>query len=106
MLFPCERQNAMNENTSSKTSELDESPVWTEDDFVGAVHRRGLKLVSRKEKISITLDPDILAWYKAAAGGRGYQTLINATLREAMHGKQIVDDLRRIIREELKLGAQ
>jgi uncharacterized protein (DUF4415 family) len=95
----------MNENTTSPASVgLDEAPVWTEDDFAQAVHRKGLKAV-RKTKINITLDPDIVAWYKAAAGGRGYQTLINATLREAMRGKQIVDDLRRIIREELKAKA-
>jgi uncharacterized protein (DUF4415 family) len=52
-------------------------------------------------KINIALDPDIVAWYKAASGGRGYQTLINAALREAMRGKQIADLLRQIIQEEL-----
>jgi uncharacterized protein (DUF4415 family) len=95
----------MNENTTSLASnDPDEAPVWTEDDFAQAIHRRGLK-PARKAKINITLDPDIVAWYKAAAGGRGYQTLINATLREAMRGKQIADDLRRIIREELQAKA-
>ncbi len=55
----------------------------------------------KKQKINITLDPDILGWYRAQAGGRGYQTLINATLREAMTVKKIEDTLRKIIREEL-----
>ncbi|MDR0702907.1 MAG: hypothetical protein LBF61_11030 [Azoarcus sp.] len=36
-----------------------------------------------------------------STGGRGYQTLINAALREVMQGRRFADDLRRIIREEL-----
>ncbi|MEI7682580.1 MAG: BrnA antitoxin family protein [Betaproteobacteria bacterium] len=55
----------------------------------------------RKQKINITLDPDVVAWFKQQAGGRGYQTLINATLREAMQKKTIEETLRRVIREEL-----
>ena len=39
--------------------------------------------------------------YKARAGGRGYQTLINETLREAMRGVQLADLVRNVIREEL-----
>jgi hypothetical protein len=30
----------------------------------------------------------VVAWYKAQAGGRGYQTLMNTALREAMRGRQ------------------
>lgn len=55
----------------------------------------------KKQKINITIDPDILAWFKAQAGGRGYQTLINASLRESMRGQQIEGILRQVIREEL-----
>jgi uncharacterized protein (DUF4415 family) len=55
----------------------------------------------KKQKINITLDPDVLGWYRAQAGGRGYQTLINATLREAMTSHTIEDTVRRVIREEL-----
>jgi uncharacterized protein (DUF4415 family) len=64
--------------------------------------RVGLQPASmRKQKINITLDPDVVAWFKQQAGGRGYQTLINATLREAMQQKTIEETLRRVIREEL-----
>lgn len=35
----------------------------------------------RKRRISIMLDPDVLAHFKA--GGRGWQTRINAALRKA-----------------------
>jgi len=57
-----------------------------------------------KQKINITLDPDLIAWFKRRAGGRGYQTLINAALREAMDRATLEDALRRIVREELQLA--
>ena len=80
----------------------DEAPVWTDDDFSNAVHRVGLKPVGKKLKINLTLDPDVVEWYKARAGGRGYQTLMNATLREGMRGFEITETLRQVIREELR----
>ena len=36
-----------------------------------------------KRQITLRLDADIIAWFKARArGGRGYQTDINGALRE------------------------
>jgi uncharacterized protein (DUF4415 family) len=93
----------MNENATLPASEiddLDEAPLWTEEDFKHAVHRIGLKPVGKKLKINMTLDPDVVAWYKAKAGGRGYQTLMNAALRDAMNGASIAEVLRQVIREE------
>lgn len=75
--------------------------------------RVGLKDVSReefstavserlgKQRVSIMLDGSIIAFFKAKAGERGYQTLINQALRQAMTGEQIETTLRRVIREEL-----
>ena len=94
----------MNEKNSLKASELDdldEVPVLTDEYFAHAVHRVGLKPVGKKLKINLTLDPDVVAWYKARAGGRGYQTLMNAALRERMLGFDIADTVRAAIREEL-----
>lgn len=93
----------MNANTTLLASDdQGEAPVWTADDFATATHRAGLKPASAKKvKINITLDPDVVSWFKHEAGGRGYQTLINAALREAMRGQQIEATLRRVIREEL-----
>jgi uncharacterized protein (DUF4415 family) len=93
----------MNAKTTLPASDdLDEAPVWTAEDFAQASHRVGLKSPqTKKVKINITLDPEVVAWFKQEAGGRGYQTLINATLREAMRGRQIEETLRRVIREEL-----
>ena len=56
----------------------------------------------KKQKINITLDPDLIAWFKTRAGGRGYQTLINAALREAMDRVSLEEALRRVIREEMQ----
>jgi uncharacterized protein (DUF4415 family) len=38
----------------------------------------------RKKSLTIRIDADVLAWLKAQ--GRGYQTRINALLREAFEG--------------------
>jgi uncharacterized protein (DUF4415 family) len=64
-----------------------------------------------KTRITIRLDQDILDRFlmlaKRSGGETGYQTLINAALREYLEGKapRIEDTLRRIIREELKSSA-
>lgn len=39
-----------------------------------------------KEAISLRVDWDVLAWFRA--GGRGYQTRMNAVLRSYMQAKQ------------------
>ena len=93
----------MNKKTIFPASnDLDEAPIWTDDDFKNAVQRVGQKPLSqKKQKINIALDPDVVAWFKQQAGGRGYQTLINAALREAMQKKKIEETIRQVIREEL-----
>lgn len=60
-----------------------------------------------KTRITIMLDNDLLAAFraKAEAQGIGYQTLINLTLREAaVSGPVDEATLRRVLREELKAG--
>ena len=54
-----------------------------------------------KQRVSIMLDGSVIAFFKAKAGTRGYQTLINQALHRAMQGEQIESTLRRVIREEL-----
>lgn len=50
-------------------------------DWSGA--RRGLLYRPVKQQITLRLDADVLAWFRAnAPGGRGYQTEINRVLRE------------------------
>lgn len=57
----------------------------------------------QKQKINIALDSEIVAWFKQKAGVRGYQTLINKTLREAMQSQTLEETLRKVIREELHI---
>lgn len=65
-----------------------------------------------KTRITIRLDQDIVDCFLRIAdesGGKtGYQTLINAALREYLDGKApaFEETLRRIIREELKSRAE
>jgi len=68
-------------------------------------HLAELQAESRgKSRITIMLDNDVLAAFraKAEAEGIGYQTLINRVLRESL-GTRPLDEatLRRILREEL-----
>ena len=64
-----------------------------------------------KARITIRLDQDILDRFfrmaEESGGATGYQTLINAALREYLDGKapKFEDTLRRIIREELNSSA-
>jgi uncharacterized protein (DUF4415 family) len=58
-----------------------------------------------KERITIRLDADVLAWFRAQVrGGGNYQTLINDTLRAAMKADDApltVRKLREVLRQEL-----
>jgi len=59
-----------------------------------------------KTRITIRLDGDVLAWFRArvhAAGGGNYQSLINKALREFMVSQRVPLErtMRRVIREEL-----
>jgi len=64
-------------------------PEWTADESADAVRLDGRSLAeamdlyrARKTAITARIDRDVLAWLKSQ--GRGYQTRINAILREAM----------------------
>jgi len=78
--------------------------------------KRGRVLVPEPEpegktRITIRLDQDIVDRFfrmaEESGGMTGYQTLINAALREYLDGRvpKFEDTLRRIIREELKSSA-
>ena len=77
----------------------DENPEWTADDFANGksifeipelaglaelVRKGGRPLLPsevRKRRVSIMLDPDVIAHFKA--DGKGWQTRVNAALRKA-----------------------
>ena len=54
-----------------------------------------------KLRVNIMLDAPIVEHFKALAGNRGYQTLINDSLRRLIETGHLEADLRRVIREEL-----
>lgn len=92
----------MKSATSSPTSKSARLRVGLKDasreEFAAAVNAR-----MGKQRVSIMLDASVIEFFKAKAGVRGYQTLINHALHQAMTGEQIEAALRRVIREELSL---
>jgi uncharacterized protein (DUF4415 family) len=67
-----------------KDEEIDLSDIpalnnWNEA-VIGKFYR------PRKKSLTIRIDADVLAWLRAQ--GKGYQTRINALLREAMGGRR------------------
>lgn len=91
----------------------DDAPKLSQADFDRARYRVAGAEASRadwqtavrarvaKQRINIMLDAPIVEHFKALAGERGYQTLINDTLRRVIETGHLEADLRRVIREEL-----
>ena len=93
----------MNSSSSSPTSDdHDEYPGVTQADMDRAAFRVGLGPLPRRQRITISLDTNVVEYFKAKAGKRGYRTLINETLRRATEREELEDALRRILREELR----
>jgi len=88
-------------SSSATCNDRDEYPKVTQADLDQATFRVGLKPAPRKQRITISLDTNLVEYFKARAGKRGYQTLINQTLRQAKEQEELADRLRRVIREEL-----
>ena len=57
-----------------------------------------------KQRVNMFLDATTLAYFKDKAGGRGYQTLINETLKQAMQAESIETVIRKAIREEMRVA--
>lgn len=101
----------MNKPTSNN---FDEYPEFTQADIDRAVFKvqgktvdksawqQAVKNTTKKKRISIALDPDVLQFFQEQAGEKGYQTLINQTLRESMVHEHFKNDLRQVVREELR----
>ena len=92
----------MNKKSSLKIS--DDVPIVTQADLDRARFRVNFQDAPRKQRVNIMLDTGVIAFFKLKAGQRGYQTLINETLKQAMHQEEIETVLRRIVREELAHG--
>jgi uncharacterized protein (DUF4415 family) len=62
--------------------DLTECPEITPEMFAKAVVRHGLKPAVKKVQLTLRIDSDVVAWFKAQ--GRGYQSQINALLKAYM----------------------
>ncbi len=72
------RVRAMTEEEIDRGAESDpDNPPWTEEELANA--RLTLPSSEAKVPLSIRLDPEVVAYFKA--DGRGYQSRINAVLR-------------------------
>ena len=71
----------------SELSERDGYELPTEYDFSGKEAVRGRFYSPKKISVTIRLDDDVVLYFKKLAGLRkvGYQSLINAALRERMN---------------------
>ena len=90
------KKATFNELTGDKKAEIEalaalpEEAIDTSDlpeilDWSGA--RRGLLYRPVKKQITLRLDADVVAWFRAnAPNGRGYQTEMNHVLREHAKG--------------------
>ena len=84
---------------------MDEYPEITQADFNRANLRRNMEPVEKKQRITIMLDAGVVGYFKSKAGKRGYQTLINESLKKVIAENQsgpeeIEATLRKINREE------
>jgi uncharacterized protein (DUF4415 family) len=79
----------------------EDSPELTAAQFAELRPLREVLPSMGKTRITIMLDDAVLQAYKARASGRGYQTLINETLRRALVADELKEVLREVIREEL-----
>ena len=66
--------------------DLSDCPEVTPEMFAKAVVRRGLKPEAKKTQLTLRIDSDVLAWFRAQ--GRGYQTRINTLLRAYVAAQQ------------------
>ena len=87
----------------------DDTPI-TQADIDGGklvLRKRGATgaVLPSKRRINIFVDSTTLEYFKDKAGGRGYQTLINETLKQAMQAENLEAVVRKTIREELRKAA-
>ena len=68
---------------SEKDIDYSDLPSTTRDDWDGAVRGKFYRPIKRQ--LTVRIDADVLAWLKSH--GKGYQSRLNAILRNAMLAK-------------------
>jgi len=72
----------MAEIKAFKNTDFSDCPILTGEELERLRPRHPEYFKPRKQAVQIRLDADVLAWFKAY--GKGYQSRINAVLREIM----------------------
>ena len=81
--------------------DLSDVPEVTAETATHGVVRVAGKVVPRgKRRLTMYLDAAVVEFFKARAGERGYQTLINEALKRAIERENLEDTLRRVLRDE------
>ncbi|PKO85792.1 MAG: hypothetical protein CVU18_18335 [Betaproteobacteria bacterium HGW-Betaproteobacteria-12] len=60
------------------------------------------RVAQPKKRVTLYLDATLVEHFKEMAGERGYQTLINETLKNSLQQSDMEATIRKVIREELK----
>ena len=100
----------MNKRSTATTSVEDgiDAPLRKADIAAGklVLRQRGKTgaVLPNKQRVNIFLDGAVVEHFKERAGERGYQTLINEALKQAIQSETIEAVVRRTIREELRRG--
>ena len=63
-----------------------DAPEWSPEMFARAIARKGLQPVPKKTLLSLRIDADVVAWFRAL--GSGYQSRMNALLRAYMEANK------------------
>ena len=66
----------------------------------GTLRVQAKRVARGKKRMTMYLDAALIEYFKAKAGTRGYQTLINEALKQAVERETLEATLRRVIREE------
>ncbi len=94
-------------NKKSTSTSFDEDTPITQSDIKSGklvLRKRATNgvILSNKQRVNIYLDSAIIEHFKALAGDRGYQTLINDAMKQALQADSIEATIKKTIREELR----
>ena len=94
-------------NKKSTSVSFDEDAPITQSDIKSGkliLRKRAINgvILPNKQRVNIYLDSAIIDHFKAMAGERGYQTLINDALKQALQAESIESTIKKTIRAELR----
>ena len=91
---------------STSTTYDENAPITQADIKSGklVLRKRGPAgaILPNKQRVNIYLDSAVIEHFKSKAGDRGYQTLINDALKQALQAESIETTIKKTIREEMR----